>query len=114
MIVRYEAPNPLLYKFSGNIQVLDQITGEGKGPKLSLDEKNVLLKGCVLRNSEWIYGLVIYTGHETKIMLNSHTPDIKQSSVERKMSKYILAVCVLQIVVCLLSGVYYVVWYAIN
>lgn len=44
---------------------------------MSLDEKGILLRGCVLRNTKWIYGLVIYTGHETKIMLNAHTPGIK-------------------------------------
>jgi magnesium-transporting ATPase (P-type) len=36
-----------------------------------------MLRGCVLKNTKWVYGLVIYTGHETKIMMNSHTPEIK-------------------------------------
>ena len=30
-----------------------------------------MLRGCSLKNIDFIYGLAVYTGHETKIMLNS-------------------------------------------
>jgi len=33
--------------------------------------KQFLLKGANLKNSDWIVGLVAYTGRDTKIMLNS-------------------------------------------
>ena len=28
-------------------------------------------QGCVLRNTDWVYGLVIFAGHDTKLMMNS-------------------------------------------
>lgn len=28
----------------------------------------ILLRGSLLQNTKWVYGVVIYTGHETKIM----------------------------------------------
>ncbi|EAS06174.1 phospholipid-translocating P-type ATPase, flippase family protein (macronuclear) [Tetrahymena thermophila SB210] len=110
--INYESPNPLLYKFNGNISVVDEQTDRPIGNQVSLDEKNIMLRGCVLRNTKWIYGIVIYTGHETKIMLNAHTPDIKQSSVEKKMSRYILVVCIIQFFLCLFGAVYYIIWYS--
>ena len=32
-----------------------------------LGADNTLLRGCVLRNVDYIYGIVIYTGNETKV-----------------------------------------------
>lgn len=91
--INFEGPNPLLYSFSGNIQELKD--NGRKGDQIALDEKNILLRGCILKNTKWAYCVVVYTGHESKIMLNSHTADIKQSAVESKMSRYILYVCAL-------------------
>lgn len=43
---------------------------------------DVLLRGCVLRNTEWAIGLVVYTGTDTKIMLNSGDTPSKRSRIE--------------------------------
>jgi magnesium-transporting ATPase (P-type) len=34
------------------------------------DLKNLILKGCTLKNTEYVIGIVIYSGHNTKIMKN--------------------------------------------
>mmetsp|Transcript_19415 Transcript_19415/g.3173 ORF Transcript_19415/g.3173 Transcript_19415/m.3173 type:complete len:119 (+) Transcript_19415:220-576(+) len=57
---------------------------------LSLNQ--LLLRGCVLRNTDFVYGVVVYTGHETKIMLNSKSPPSKVSNVLRKMNKILYSV----------------------
>ena len=36
-------------------------------------DKQLLYRGARLKNTEWIYGLVIYTGMNTKIMLNAES-----------------------------------------
>lgn len=38
---------------------------------LPLTPKQVLLRGCVLRNTDWCIGVAIYIGDQTKLMLNS-------------------------------------------
>jgi phospholipid-translocating ATPase len=39
--------------------------------KLPLTLKQVLLRGCVLRNTDWCVGVAVYVGEQTKLMLNS-------------------------------------------
>ena len=54
----YEKPNPYLYKFQGSVTMVDNGTSSTK----ALDNKSFLLRGCSLRNTEWIIGLVAYSG----------------------------------------------------
>ena len=61
-----EQPNDQIYKFEGNI-----IYKKGQASKVALGIDNVVLRGCSLRNTEYIYGLTVFTGHDTKIMQNS-------------------------------------------
>lgn len=39
--------------------------------------EHILLRGARLKHTEWIYGVVLYTGHETKLLLNSSAAPIK-------------------------------------
>lgn len=39
--------------------------------KLPLTLKQLLLRGCVLRNTDWCVGVAVYVGDQTKLMLNS-------------------------------------------
>ncbi|CAN0537579.1 unnamed protein product, partial [Ectocarpus sp. 8 AP-2014] len=41
------------------------------GERIPLHGKNILLRGCQLRNTEWCRGVVVYTGRETKIQMNA-------------------------------------------
>uniref|UniRef100_A0A8C2Q8Y2 Phospholipid-transporting ATPase n=1 Tax=Cyprinus carpio TaxID=7962 RepID=A0A8C2Q8Y2_CYPCA len=49
-----EPPNNKLDKFTGTLCWKDN--------KYSLDNEKMLLRGCVLRNTEWCFGLVIFAG----------------------------------------------------
>jgi phospholipid-translocating ATPase len=50
---------------------------------------SVLLRGCVLRNTGWVIGLVLFTGNETKIMLNSGKTPSKRSKMEKATNPYV-------------------------
>ena len=54
-----ELPNSSLYTFTGNL-LLD-------GKTLPLSPNQVLLRGCMLRNTDYVLGVVMFTGHETKV-----------------------------------------------
>jgi magnesium-transporting ATPase (P-type) len=57
--------------------------------KISLNTDYVLLRGMSLRNTEHVYGVVVFTGHETKVMKNSAAPKYKFSSLEKLTNKSI-------------------------
>ena len=51
-----------------------------------VDMQMALLRGTVLRNTKWIIGIVIYTGEDTRIVMNSGSTPSKRSKVERQMN----------------------------
>ncbi|KAF8977701.1 hypothetical protein BGZ46_007178 [Entomortierella lignicola] len=85
--VRSEQPNNSLYTFEGTLS-LNRIDGNPK--EYPLDPTQVLLRGAQLRNTTWIYGAVIFTGHESKLMRNASATPIKRTSVERMTNVQII------------------------
>jgi len=84
---KYEGPNVYLYKFNGSVRVAD-------GNEIPLGDQNFILRGSSLRNTESITGLVAYTGHHTKIMMNSIKAKAKFSKLERTMNSLIIRIFV--------------------
>lgn len=80
-IISCEDPNASLYSFVGNM--------EYNGQPYSLSPQQLLLRDSKLRNTDYIYGAVIFTGHDTKVMQNATSPPSKRSKIERKMDKII-------------------------
>ena len=58
-----EQPNNSIYKYSGSVTL-----GSNETDKRSLNAENLLLRGCMLRNTDFVIGIVVFTGHKTKIM----------------------------------------------
>ena len=54
--------------------------------KVALSGKNFALRGCCLKNTDWLIGVCVYTGSETKIMLNSTSSRSKKSRLELDMN----------------------------
>lgn len=64
--LRSEQPNNSLYTYEGTL-----ILREGGEKTVPMDPRQMLLRGAQLRNTAWMYGLVVFTGHETKLMRNA-------------------------------------------
>ncbi|KAF8095766.1 hypothetical protein N665_0323s0032 [Sinapis alba] len=79
--IKCEDPNANLYSFVGTMEL--------KGVKYPLSPQQLLLRGSKLRNTDYIYGVVIFTGPDTKVVQNSTEPPSKRSMIERKMDKII-------------------------
>lgn len=77
-------PRFVLSRFEGTL------TWEGKN--YSLDNEFILLRGTVLRNTVWAYGVVIFAGKDTKLMQNSGKTKLKRTSIDRLLNFIILGV----------------------
>jgi magnesium-transporting ATPase (P-type) len=101
--IECEHPNEMLYKFEGNLLMSGGVT-----VPLSVDQ--ILLRGSSLRNTDYIYGIVVFTGHDTKIMKNSVKSKVKFSKLERSTNTYIMIIMVLQFILALSSALVNTIW----
>ncbi|KAK4598306.1 hypothetical protein RGQ29_015681 [Quercus rubra] len=95
--VQCEQPNNSLYTFTGNLLFQKQT--------LPLSPNQILLRGCSLRNTEYIVGAVVFTGHETKVMMNANDVPSKRSTLERKLDKLILMLFGVLFTMCLIGAI---------
>ena len=72
----YELPNNWLYNFEGNLAL------KGYPKNLSVNSKNILLRGSVLKNTKWVVGLVIFVGKDTKLMMSRSEIPQKTSNMK--------------------------------
>uniref|UniRef100_A0A5B6Z7T4 Phospholipid-transporting ATPase n=1 Tax=Davidia involucrata TaxID=16924 RepID=A0A5B6Z7T4_DAVIN len=80
-VMKCADPNEDLYSFVGALYYDDE--------QYPLSLKQILLRDSKLRNTEYIYGVVVFTGHDTKVMQNAINPPSKRSKIERKMDKIV-------------------------
>ena len=108
-----DMPNPALYQLNGRMELSYKISSEKNTEiyKIPLDAKQLLLKGAKLKNTKWIIGIVIYTGHNCKLMKNAKDPISKFSSVESLMNSGLIIIFLVQFILCCVSvvlrGFYY-------
>ncbi|KAF9922776.1 hypothetical protein FBU30_007101 [Linnemannia zychae] len=55
---------------------------------------NVALRGSWLKNTEWVYGVVLYAGVDTKMMRNLKNTGLKFSTMETRLNRMIVAIFV--------------------
>lgn len=94
-----EQPNSSLYTYEGNLK------GFGSTGEIPMSPEQLLLRGAVLRNTQWIHGVVVFTGHETKLMRNATATPIKRTDVERIINIQIIVLFCLLIVLSLISSI---------
>jgi phospholipid-translocating ATPase len=96
-----EPPHANLYQYNGvmrwNIeQPINEDQEEDDGASVSHQKteavtyNNLLLRGCVLRNTRWAIGIIVYTGDETKIMLNSGKTPSKRSKIAKQTNPFVM------------------------
>lgn len=100
-----EDPNPNLYDFNGRVTI------DGKTLPLTLNE--VILRGSVLRNTAYIYGLVINTGEECTIRQNAnHHPKAKTPRLEKYANQVVLTLIVYVVVLSIGVSMGYLMWHS--
>ncbi|KAF8514068.1 phospholipid-translocating ATPase [Gautieria morchelliformis] len=93
-----DAPDVNMYKLNAAV-----ITPEATFP---VDLQSTLLRGTILRNTKWVIGVVLFTGADTKITMNTGITPSKRGKVERQMQPQViinLVILVIMAVVCAIA-----------
>jgi len=96
----WESPNKKLESF------LAFLTLPGLKDPIPLLGENLLLRGTVLKNTEWVFGVVAYTGEDTKIRCNvKQKKKLLKSTIFRMVDKCILGMMAVQFILCFIGGI---------
>ncbi|KAL2505179.1 putative phospholipid-transporting ATPase 8 [Abeliophyllum distichum] len=98
-MIKCEDPNEDLYSFIGTLFY--------EGQQHPLSQQQILLRDSKLRNTDCVYGVVVFTGHETKVMQNATEPPSKRSMIERKMDKVIYILFGILILISFIGSVFF-------
>ncbi|KAG1708907.1 hypothetical protein DVH05_022539 [Phytophthora capsici] len=94
--IKCEQPDQDLYRFAGNLSFDSKM--------YSLSEKQFLPRGSTLMNTKWVMLLVVYTGHDTKVMKNARAAHHKLSHLENRMSRTVVFVFFIQVLLCAIAA----------
>lgn len=97
--ITHELPNNRLDSFEGNIAV------RGANAPAALFSESIVLRGAALRNTQYLFGVVIFTGMETKLMKNSSKKEHKMSHMDHTTNRQVLFIFCFQMVVCFLCTI---------
>ncbi|OBT82867.1 hypothetical protein VE02_08568 [Pseudogymnoascus sp. 03VT05] len=89
-VIESEPPRANLYQYSAAArwtQYNEKNSDSAGEPMVEpIGINNMLLRGCNLRNTEWVLAVVIFTGFDTKIMINSGATPSKRSRIARELN----------------------------
>lgn len=93
-----DPPGVSMHKWLGKIACPDV-------PEQSVDMDNFLLRGCIVRNVDWVMAVTVYTGIDTRLFRNLVKTPPKVSRLDQKLNKLILVILgVQQLIIVLISS----------
>ena len=98
--VKINSPNADLNYVNGTFHAILESEDICVEKDVIISNNFFLLKGSVLKNTNWIIGMVVYTGMENKIILNAKKPRLKMSKIEKRLNYYLLFVFFFLMVCC--------------
>ncbi|CEO94957.1 hypothetical protein PBRA_003770 [Plasmodiophora brassicae] len=108
LTIRYEEPNADIESFRGLIGIHGVAGAEGE-VQHRLSMANLLLRGTVLKNTEHVIGVVVFTGDETKIRCNSFVTQqaqtIRRSSLALVANRMLIGLFLIQLLMCIAATV---------
>lgn len=107
--IESEPPHANLYQYSAVIKWTqrDLKKPDSNGTQMAepISINNLLLRGCSLKNTKWILGVVVFTGQETKIMQNAGNTPSKRSRISRELNWNVVYNFIILFFMCLVSGI---------
>ena len=108
-------PNEYIYKFDATLYKINEDGRiKNKDKFILIDQNSFLLRGCTLRQTDYIIGVAIYVGEHTKSMINAPKVKTKHSTVEYNMNRQIIIVFIIQVLISFISSFIHVILYVKN
>ncbi|KAG8629157.1 hypothetical protein KVT40_003022 [Elsinoe batatas] len=108
-VIESEPPHANLYAYSGVVRWQEPDPQQLGGPPKEMAEpigiNNVLLRGCSVKNTDWILGVVIFTGDESKIMLNSGITPSKRAKISKSLNWNVIYNFIILFIMCLVAAI---------
>lgn len=102
--IECEPASDKIYSFQGVLTTGGLLAG------VPLMYEHIALRGCNLRNTEFVIGSVCYVGPDTRIMRNSVIGTPKKSDLELRTNLQIVLVFLMMLCCCALAATYVLVW----
>ena len=103
-----QIPNKELSIFQGVLSLHTEL--DQSSPTSIVEEavtsQNLLLRGSILRNSNWVTAMVVYTGRLTKLSLNTNISKFKFSGIETSLNSFVPKVLFLQLALSLVLSIF--------
>lgn len=97
-------PDDSLYNFDGLMTI--KVKNSESQYKYPLSYSQLLLRGSSLKTTHWVYGIVVYTGHETKMQMHEAVMPRRQkkmSRVEKLADKFIKWLFCIQVILAAIA-----------
>jgi magnesium-transporting ATPase (P-type) len=98
-VIEVDPPNNDIYTVEGTLFLESY-------ERCYFDINNVLLRGGRLKNVEYVYGVVLYTGKDTKTMKNIKQGSLKLSTIDTKLNIIVIYILLVVIILCIVSTVF--------
>ena len=105
-----EAPNRDIHNFEATLTVTNSVSLDGDRPPptdgsnvFAVGPPQLLLRGSIIRNTRFVLGVVVYTGRESKVMMNARDTPSKLSTVEKTVNRCIFLIFITQFLLVSLS-----------
>ena len=119
-----EHPNNLINAFSADFTdgaavntnghsdgvVLDGKSYLPSSSSIHINQNHVVLRGCVIKSTEWIIGVVVNTGHDVKILQSGAKARQKTSSLDASAVRQIILVFCLLLLMCFVVATAQAIW----
>lgn len=96
-VIECDHPNERINRFTGTLK----LDGHRSAP---LGKDHVVLRGSSL-HTDWILGVAVYTGQETKLALNARTPPQKLSRIDKTCNRVVIAIFCCQVALALITTI---------
>ncbi|TIB13429.1 hypothetical protein E3P92_02275 [Wallemia ichthyophaga] len=107
-LIDSEPPNANLYSYNGVLRYKPRKTPESTVTQEAVEPataSELLLRGCSLRNTRWAIGFVVFTGGDTKIMLNGGETPSKRSKIEKETNFNVAMNFIILIAMCAIAAI---------